>query len=33
LKSMKVNYNIFPDQLNHHIGTSMSRSAQLLRLD
>jgi hypothetical protein len=33
LKSMKVNFNIFPGQHNHQIWTSLNHSGQLWRLE
>jgi hypothetical protein len=33
LKSMKVNFNIFPHQHNNHIWTSMNHSDQFWRLE
>jgi hypothetical protein len=33
LKSMKVNFNIFPGQQNHQISTSLNHSDQFLRLE
>jgi hypothetical protein len=33
LKSMKVNFNIFPNQHSHQIGTSLNHSGQFWRLE
>jgi hypothetical protein len=33
LKSMKVNFDIFPGQDNHHIWTSLNHSGQFWRLE
>jgi hypothetical protein len=33
LKSMKVNFNIFPRQHNHKIWTSLNLSSQFWRLE
>jgi hypothetical protein len=33
LKSMKVNFNIFPDQHNHKIWTTLNHSDQIWRLE
>jgi hypothetical protein len=32
-KSMKVNFNNFPGQHNHHIWTSLNHSGQFWRLE
>jgi hypothetical protein len=33
LKSMKVNFNIFPGQYNYHVWTSLNHSSQFWRLE
>jgi hypothetical protein len=33
LKSMKVNFSIFPGQHNHQISTSLNHSGQFCRLE
>jgi hypothetical protein len=33
LKSIKVNSNVFPDQPNHQIWTSLNHSGQLWRVE